>query len=299
MPQTLTLERVYVWELPVRLTHWLIFFSIIVLSATGYYIGNPFISVPGAARDHFVMGTVRAVHFYAAIVFALAVLVRIYWLFAGNNYARLTQFIPLSRRAPAQSSGRRFCFIPSSGTIRTTTQVIMRLAGASYAMIFGIYLVMIATGLALYTVDVSAGSPFKVFNFLIPLFGGLQIARLIHHIGMWIGAGIRRCPHLLCVLVVGYRTHRNIRFDLFRLQVHARAKSGILVSNEIAAKSADKTIDVLVLGLGNVLLGDDGLGAAAVACVERDYSHPLGRPTRRRRHAWSCAFRFADGIRTT
>ena len=44
------------------------------------------------------MGTVRTVHFYAAIVFALAVLVRIYWLFAGNSYARLTEFIPLSRR---------------------------------------------------------------------------------------------------------------------------------------------------------------------------------------------------------
>ena len=48
------------------------------------------------------------------------------------------------------------------------------------------------------------------------------------------------------------------------------------MSNEIAAKSADKTIDVLVLGLGNVLLGDDGLGAAAVACVERDYCIPSG-----------------------
>ncbi|MGB8445479.1 MAG: cytochrome b/b6 domain-containing protein, partial [Pseudolabrys sp.] len=56
----LTLEKVYVWELPVRLTHWLLFFSILVLSATGYYIGHPFISVPGAATDHFVMGAVRA-----------------------------------------------------------------------------------------------------------------------------------------------------------------------------------------------------------------------------------------------
>ena len=98
MPKHVTLERVYVWELPVRLTHWVLFFSILVLSATGYYIGNPFVSVPGAAKDHFVMGTVRTVHFYAAIVFALAVLVRIYWLFAGNDYARLTEFIPLSLR---------------------------------------------------------------------------------------------------------------------------------------------------------------------------------------------------------
>jgi hydrogenase maturation protease len=33
---------------------------------------------------------------------------------------------------------------------------------------------------------------------------------------------------------------------------------------------------VLVLGLGNVLLGDDGIGAAAVARVERDYLIPRG-----------------------
>ena len=46
--------------------------------------------------------TVRTIHLYAAIVFTLAVLVRFYWLFAGNSYARLTDFIPLSRRPPAQ-----------------------------------------------------------------------------------------------------------------------------------------------------------------------------------------------------
>ena len=37
-----------------------------------------------------------------------------------------------------------------------------------------------------------------------------------------------------------------------------------------------KKIDVLVLGLGNVLLGDDGLGAAAVARLERNYRVPAG-----------------------
>jgi Ni/Fe-hydrogenase 1 B-type cytochrome subunit len=60
------------------------------------------------------------------------------------------------------------------------------LAGSSYGMIFLIYLLMIATGLALYTVDASPSSPFQVFDFLVPFFDGLQIARLIHHIGMWI-----------------------------------------------------------------------------------------------------------------
>ena len=40
------LKRVYVWELPVRLTHWLNFLTIIVLCFTGYYISRPFIDAP-------------------------------------------------------------------------------------------------------------------------------------------------------------------------------------------------------------------------------------------------------------
>jgi len=35
-------------------------------------------------------------------------------------------------------------------------------------------------------------------------------------------------------------------------------------------------VGVLVLGLGNVLLGDDGVGAAAIARIERDYRVPPG-----------------------
>ena len=179
------LEKVYVWELPVRLTHWLLFFSILVLSATGYYIGHPFISVPGAARDHFVMGTMRAVHMYAAIVFTLAVLVRIYWAFVGNGYARLSEFIPLSRRR-LRSLWKTFQYYSFIRHEPDGYAGHNGLAAASYAVIFIIYLVMIATGLVLYAVGVSASSPFRVFVALEPLFGGLQIARLIHHVGMWI-----------------------------------------------------------------------------------------------------------------
>jgi Ni/Fe-hydrogenase 1 B-type cytochrome subunit len=181
----ITLERLYVWELPVRLTHWVLFFSIIVLSATGYYIGNPYISVPGAAKDHFVMGTMRVVHLYAAIFFTLAVVVRIYWLFVGNDYARLMQFIPLSIDR-LRSLWKTFLFYSFIRHDPDDYPGHNALAAASYAMIFVVYFVMITTGLALYTAIVSAGSPFQVFSFLIPLFDGLQMARLIHHIGMWI-----------------------------------------------------------------------------------------------------------------
>jgi Ni/Fe-hydrogenase 1 B-type cytochrome subunit len=178
-------ERIYVWEFPVRLVHWVLFFAIIILSVTGYYIGHPFISVPGPAKDHFVMGTMRAVHLYTAIIFSMAVLVRIYWFFAGNRYARVTDFIPLTRER-WRGLWRTFlyyCFLKPHPESYPGHDA---LAALSYGFIFLIYLLLIATGLALYTVIASIGSPFQVFAFLVPLFGGLQMARLIHHICMYV-----------------------------------------------------------------------------------------------------------------
>jgi hydrogenase maturation protease len=48
------------------------------------------------------------------------------------------------------------------------------------------------------------------------------------------------------------------------------------VSVSFTREPAPKAIGLLVLGLGNVLLGDDGLGAAAVARMERSYRIPPG-----------------------
>lgn len=48
------------------------------------------------------------------------------------------------------------------------------------------------------------------------------------------------------------------------------------MSGDSTPEPAGKAIGLLVLGLGNVLLGDDGLGAAAVARIERRYRIPPG-----------------------
>jgi len=86
--------------------------------------------------------------------------------------------------------------------------------------------------------------------------------------------------HIYFVFLSSVIEHdRNIRFDLFRLQVHAQAKSSPLVSNDTVQEFANKQIGVLVLGLGNVLLGDDGLGAAAVALHRARLYCPARRPT--------------------
>jgi Ni/Fe-hydrogenase 1 B-type cytochrome subunit len=175
----------YVWELPVRVTHWLIFLSIVVLSVTGYYIGNPFIGVSGVPRDHFVMGTMRVIHLYAAIVFTLSVLLRVYWMFVGNYYSRWDNFIPVTRERWRST----WLAIEFYSFVRRDPPPYpghSGLAALAYSAIFLVFFVMIGTGLALYTVYAPAASVFQVFRFLIPVFGGLQITRLIHHIGMWL-----------------------------------------------------------------------------------------------------------------
>jgi len=180
-----SLERVYIWELPVRLVHWLLFFSILTLAATGYYIGRPFISAPGAASGHFIMGTMRSVHLYSSVVFTLAALVRVYWAFAGNAYARWSELIPVSRQR-WRSFKQALLFYTFLSRESVDYLGHNALAGLTYAGIFAVYFVMIATGFALYTVYASPSSPMQLFGFLIPLFDGLQVARLIHHIGMWV-----------------------------------------------------------------------------------------------------------------
>lgn len=177
--RSISLERLYVWQLPVRLTHWLLFFSILVLSATGYYIGHPFFG------GGLVMAKVRTVHLYASIVFTLSVLVRVYWSFVGNRYARWSEFIPVTL-GRLRSFWQATLFYTFLSREPVEYEGHNGLAGFTYAVIFAVYFVMIATGLALYTVYAPIGSPMNAFRSFIPIFGGLQIARLIHHIGMWV-----------------------------------------------------------------------------------------------------------------
>ena len=92
------LVRVYVWQVPVRVTHWTIALSLFVLAFTGYFVSNPPLTAPGPAREHFMMGTLRLIHFYAAIIFSVAVLARGLWSLVGNRYSSWRIFLPVEAK---------------------------------------------------------------------------------------------------------------------------------------------------------------------------------------------------------
>lgn len=182
------LERVHVWGWVVRLSHWLVAGSILVLAVTGIYIGNPFLPVHGEATRHFVMGTMKAIHFWAAVVFTLVVACRVLWMFAGNPYERWHQFLPVARDRIVGifQTAAFYTFFRRDPPEHVGHNP---LAGLVYAAVFALYAVMIVTGLALLAANAHLDSPLRAFSFLIPWLGGLQMARFVHHVVMWLILG--------------------------------------------------------------------------------------------------------------
>jgi Ni/Fe-hydrogenase 1 B-type cytochrome subunit len=182
------ITRVYVWEVPVRIAHWLIAGSIIVLAATGIYIGHPFIIVSGEARNHHVMALMKSIHFTTAIVFTTALLMRLIWWFSGNMWAQWHQFFPVdrSRRRSFWGTLKFYTFFAKKPPAAIGHNPI---AGVTYLAVFGLYFLVIGTGLALYATMAPVGSLFRHFTWLLTLFGGAQTARWIHHVIMWLLLG--------------------------------------------------------------------------------------------------------------
>jgi Ni/Fe-hydrogenase 1 B-type cytochrome subunit len=87
--------RVYVWEFPVRGTHWINFFCILILSVTGYYMGSTLDNA--VFTKQYVMGWIRLIHFIAAYTLLMSFITRIYWSLVGNRYADMVKWIPLTR----------------------------------------------------------------------------------------------------------------------------------------------------------------------------------------------------------
>jgi Ni/Fe-hydrogenase 1 B-type cytochrome subunit len=223
------MTRVYVWDKVVRSCHWLIMISIIVLAITGIYIGDPFISAPGEAGEHFVMGWMRALHFYFAIVFTLAVLARLVWMAIGPDVARWPSFLPVTRERWA---GMRDTFLFYILLKRKFPPMLGHnpLAGLTYYVVFLLLLLMILTGLAQYAM-IEVDSIFRVFKVLLPLFGGAQTARWIHHVVMWLLIGFA-VHHVYSAVMAAHIERNGILESIFTGYKWFRVKNNKLDSDE-------------------------------------------------------------------
>jgi Ni/Fe-hydrogenase 1 B-type cytochrome subunit len=179
------IRRVYVWELEVRLYHWVNFVCVLLLVATGYAIGRPLVlQTGGEASFSYWFGTVRFIHFVAAFVFFFNFVLRIYWGFAGNRYARWSNFIPVRKQQYQELVDVLKVDILQREAREIQSVGHNALAGVTYFLSFLAFLFQAVTGFGMYAAMSTARLP-HLFAWVVPLMGGDFAVRQWHHLMMW------------------------------------------------------------------------------------------------------------------
>jgi Ni/Fe-hydrogenase 1 B-type cytochrome subunit len=176
---------VYLWEWPIRAMHWTAALCVVVLAATGLYIGKPYFVTSGEASAHFLMGWMRFLHFAAAAVLVMTAIVRTYWLFMGNRYERLTALFPVRPRdwVNLVRMVKFYLMIkPEKAPHYLGHHPLQQL---SYTMIYGLSALMVISGFALYGQSNPGGFIYGATNWLGALAGGMPVVRFLHHVGTW------------------------------------------------------------------------------------------------------------------
>jgi Ni/Fe-hydrogenase 1 B-type cytochrome subunit len=183
-------HAVYVWEAPVRLWHWVMMFAMFVLIGTGFLIGVPPPAVGGEAYDTFWFGYIRFLHFSAGYIFAVFLVLRVYWAIVGNRYAREIFIVPLSLFTPKFWKGLIddvlfYLYLkkePGSyeghNPLAALAMFFMYLLGAVW---------MVFSGFALYGEGAGMGTWQHTWftSWLQPLVGDSQQLHTYHRLGMW------------------------------------------------------------------------------------------------------------------
>jgi len=188
--KTSSFKRVMVWELPVRIFHWLNVLAILVLIVTGFLIADPpaLMSSQEATNLHF-FGYIRFIHFVAAYVFFFVMIMRIYWIFVGNRFSSWRAFWPFRKRFWKNFwHVMKVDILLQNEKFEDVTKISIghnSVAKLSYIAMFFIALVMVFTGFGLYA-DMSSWWLPKLFDWVAPFFGGDYLVRTIHHVSMWL-----------------------------------------------------------------------------------------------------------------
>ena len=177
-------KKLYVWELPVRIFHWVLALSIVTLLFTGYFIYNPFVHAPGiVANEYFLMGTARFIHLIAAYVFISSLLLRLYWFYAGNEHAKF-RFWEKKFWVGMLDTILYYLFIKKEEPHFTGHNP---LAMMSYLVFIwlGSFL-MILTGLSLHSEIYTTGILYSLTSWFQSLMGNSVNVRVMHHMLAWV-----------------------------------------------------------------------------------------------------------------
>jgi len=180
------LQRVYVWEFPVRLFHWVNVLCLFTLAGTGLLIGSPLALMnSGEAWANYWFGWLRFIHFTAAYLLLANLLFRLYWAWAGNSYARWNEYLPVTGRAWRDLVKTLRVYFWIDRWTQSANAGHNRLQGLTYLILALLTLFMVFTGFGMYSAMSAAWIP-KLFAWVVPLMGGDLVVRRWHHMALWV-----------------------------------------------------------------------------------------------------------------
>ncbi|MDR0482100.1 MAG: Ni/Fe-hydrogenase, b-type cytochrome subunit [Cellulomonadaceae bacterium] len=179
--------RVPMWSVSVRIQHWTNALLILTLSATGFYIMDPFFGPEayGGEQTLYLMGWIRLVHFVAAFGWISLALWRL-WLtfFSKNRYLRWPALWPLKSREDFKNLGRQlqhYVLWKKHAPMYLGHNPLQQLA---YTAIYALGVLQIATGLVLYGLFHQQSAFWHVIS-MPSHWIGVPWVRLIHAIIMF------------------------------------------------------------------------------------------------------------------
>ncbi|WP_129127565.1 cytochrome b/b6 domain-containing protein [Geomonas oryzae] len=175
-----------VWDWQLRVLHWFSVFLILILSATGLLMGSGRLVYGGAEGFTNYLSWLRLVHFVAGWLLLCAAILRIAGLFlASNQFQRWYALFPVRMRDLKNlvqvALNYLFCRFdrPPHYIGHNPLQQV------AYTAIFGVGLLALFTGFALYALYDPGNLVFRYFVMFDDLVG-VQYVRLVHQFVMWI-----------------------------------------------------------------------------------------------------------------
>ena len=172
-----------------RLIHWVVFFAVIFLMMTGYYIGEPTaIYGTGEAYNEFSMAYIRLIHFYSAMVLDVSLMIWVYLAFFSMDHRYWKEMTPSGETFKGAwevfkcyFNFKKPAFYPRFDPFD----------GLLFLILIIFMILQMLTGFQLYVLALPENYWWASFIHLTTdwvtwLFGDLQTVRVFHHIMQWI-----------------------------------------------------------------------------------------------------------------
>lgn len=181
----------YVWSGSIRFLHWLVFLSVVVLLITGNYIAHTptWIKPSGEPFENFFMANMRFIHFVAAIVFDVGIIISIYLIFFSTFHAPWRDLIPTKGNLRKAWVQLKYYFRLSGEKVDYEYEDPIDII--SWLSFHVLSVLLIFTGFALYVTSFSLNWWWPKLlhittDWVVILLGGLNGTRIAHHIMWWL-----------------------------------------------------------------------------------------------------------------